>query len=436
MTSGCRAGRGSVGLMVASVFLFKQSVVCLNNDWGNSRMLNNAERAATKKRKWTGRWVAVPNVGGEVAQAFVPAPLPPRPALRIDGPLRDQLDNALVALGRLDSVATLLPDPHLLLYTYIRREAVLSSQIEGTKSSLSDLLMFELAEAPGIPLDDVTEVSNYVAALAHGLARVREGFPLSNRLLCELHAILLRQGRGADKRPGEFRQVQNWIGGSRPSNADFVPPPWQQVPDAMAALEAFLHDRPERTPTLVKAALAHVQFETIHPFLDGNGRIGRLLITLILCAEGLLSEPLLYLSLFLKEHRSTYYDLLSSVRVDGDWERWLSFFAEAVTATAQSAVATARSLADLAAADQARLPALGRTAGSALRIHHALRERPLTNIASLAERTGLTIPTVTKALEGLEMLAIVREITGQRRNRVWVYTEYLGRLNEDTEGAR
>lgn len=266
-------------------------------------------------------------------RAFVPQPLPPTPPIDIGPALRDQLDAALLALGRLDSVTTLLPDTRLLRYTYVRKEAVLSSQIEGTQSSLSDLLLYEVADAPGAPLDDVVEVSNYVAALEHGLGRVREGFPLSGRLMREIHGVLLQRGRGAEKAPGEFRRSQNWIGGTRPGTAAFVPPPPEQVGECVGRLERWLHDEPERTPTLLKAAMSHVQFETIHPFLDGNGRVGRLLVTLLLCVEGVLSEPLLYLSLYLKQHRAEYYALLDRVRVEEAWEAWLGFFADGVRET-------------------------------------------------------------------------------------------------------
>ena len=260
---------------------------------------------------------------GEPVRAFVPLPLPPVPSLEITGARQLLLERATLAVGRLDSISTLLPDPQLFLYSYVRREAVLSSQIEGTQSSLSDLLLFEMEEAPGTPLDDVVEVSNYIAALEHGMARLREGFPLSNRLLREMHAALMAKGRGSDKQPGEFRRSQNWIGGTRPGNARFVPPPPEEVEPCMGELERFLHSETSGVPVLLRAALAHVQFETIHPFLDGNGRLGRLLIALLLHHGGLLSEPLLYLSLFFKENRPAYYGLLDRVRSTGDWEAWV-----------------------------------------------------------------------------------------------------------------
>jgi len=245
-------------------------------------------------RAKTGEYVMISTVGEKV-QAFVPQPLPPVPPMEISGALRDSLDRAHLEIGRLDGISSILPDAGLFLYMYIRKEAVLSSQIEGTQSSLSDLLLFEMEGAPGVPLDDVREVSNYVAAMEHGLKRLRGGFPLCNRLICEIHEKLLRQGRGAEKKHGEFRTSQNWIGGTRPGNARFVPPPPERLPECLSAFEKFLNDEPERTPTLLKAALTHVQFETIHPFLDGNGRVGRLLIALLLChecAESIQRSPL------------------------------------------------------------------------------------------------------------------------------------------------
>lgn len=337
------------------------------------------------------------------------------------------------ALGRLDSVSSLLPDVSLFLYTYVRKEAVLSSMIEGTQSSLSDLLLYEMKESPGVPLDDVREVSNYVNALEHGLRRLRGGFPLSLRLIREMHELLLADGRGREKDPGAFRRSQNWIGGTRPGNAHFVPPPPQRIMECMGALELFLHNQPEPTPPLIKAALAHVQFETIHPFLDGNGRLGRLLIPLILCESGILREPMLYLSLFFKTHRQTYYDLLNRVRTEGDWEAWLDYFAEAVTLTATQAVDAVQRLEALARGDRERIHSLGRAAKSARQIHQELLRRPLATSPELAHRTGLTAITVNRALDHLCTLEILREITGQRRNRVFAYPRFLAILQEGTE---
>jgi Fic family protein len=374
-------------------------------------------------------------VGGERIEAFVPAPLPPVPPLALGGRLQPLLERAHLALGRLDGLASLLPDPSLLLYSYVRKEAVLSSRIEGTQSSLSDLLLFELDEAPGVPLDDVVEVSNYVAALDHGLGRLREGFPLSNRLLREIHGVLLSRGRGSGKAPGEFRCSQNWIGGTRPGNAAFVPPPHTEVEACMAALERFIHAEGDGLPVLVRAGLAHVQFETIHPFLDGNGRVGRLLITFLLCHAGVVREPLLYLSLHFKQHRTAYYELLGGVRRDGDWEAWLEFFLDGVVDTADAAVSAAQRLSTLFAADRERIVPTGRRAGSVLRVFDALKTRPVSSVRQLTRRSGLTFPTANAAMDALVSLGIAREMTGKRRNRVFVYGAYLDVLNEGTGDA-
>ncbi len=367
--------------------------------------------------------------GGEVVRAYVPHPLPPTPPLEYGQALHSQLEKATLALGRLDSITVLLPNPQLFLYTYVRREAVLSSQIEGTQSSLSDLLLFELDEAPGVPQDDVVEVSNYVAALEHGLARLQEGFPLCNRLLREMHFHLLSRGRGATQTPGEFRRSQNWIGGTRPGNALFVPPPPDEVEHCMAALEQFIHDKQNALPILVKVALLHVQFETIHPFLDGNGRLGRLLIALLLYEAKILGQPLLYLSLYFKQHRARYYELLNHVRATGDWEAWVAFFLEGVEETASGAVQTARRLVSLFQRDTERLPG-GRGASNLLRVFNALRGRPVCNLKQLCHDTRLPFPTAAKAMQTLIELGIARELTGQRRNRVFVYDDYLNALNE------
>jgi len=384
------------------------------------------------KRGPTGDWLTISTVGERV-RAFLPKPLPPDPPIRIEGALRSALDEALLAVGRLDSVTTLLPDTRLFLFMYVRKEAVLSSQIEGTQSSLSDLLLFELDEVPGVPLADVQEVSCYVAALEHGSRRLREGFPLSNRLIREIHEQLLARGRGAGKQPGEFRTSQNWIGGSRPGLAAYVPPPPERVPDCMGDLERFLHQPADQVPVLVKAALAHVQFETIHPFLDGNGRVGRLLISLLLGSEGVLREPLLYLSLYFKAHRSDYYDLLQRVRLEGDWEAWLQFFLEGVRETAEGAVLTARRIVELFERDRRQIQGHQRAVGSALRVHQALRQRPVASIPLLVEITGLSAPTVSTALRMLERLGIARELTGKRRNRVFGYDRYVAILGEGTQ---
>lgn len=384
------------------------------------------------KRGPQGRYLSV-RLSEEPFKAFVPHALPPTPSLTLTPELYGLMERANRALGRLDGVSLLLPDISLFLYFYVRKEAVLSSQIEGTKSSLSDLLLFEDDEEPGVPLDDVQEVSSYVAALQYGLARVREGFPLSSRLLRETHGVLLSHGRGSAQNPGEFRRSQNWIGGTRPGNAAFVPPPQEEVATCIADLERFLHDQPEPTPTLIKAALAHVQFETIHPFLDGNGRLGRLMITLLLCAEGALTEPLLYLSYYFKKNRSRYYELLQGIRDNGDWEEWLVFFLEGVLVTSEQAARSAQTILRLFDEDRRKIETMGRTAGSALRVHYYLQQKPLTSIASAQKRLGMTTNTVIAALERLRELSIVRETTGRQRDRIYSYDAYLALLNEGTE---
>jgi len=361
------------------------------------------------KRGSTGRYETT-NFGGESVGAFIPYPLPPDPPLDLQN-LQVPLEQALLALGRLDSLSTIVPDTNLILYSFIRKEAVLSSQIEGTQSSLSDLLLFELNEAPGVPVDDVVGVSNYVASLDHGLKRLREGFPLSNRLLREIHGVLLSRGRGSDKDPGNFRRSQNWVGGTRPGNAQCVPPPPQVVPDTMADLERFLHEEKNQLPVLVKAGLAHVQFETIHPFLDGNGRLGRLLITFLLCHAGILREPLLYLSLYFKKNREDYYRHLDIVRTSGDWEAWLIFYLAGVCQTADSAVTTAQRLTNLFRVDRDRIQREGRAAGSALRVHGVMQERPLVTMPEVRSKTSLSFPAVSAGTKLLSRIGIVKEIT-------------------------
>lgn len=384
------------------------------------------------KRGFTGRY-QTNVIGGETIRAFIPELLPPQPPLELTDQRQRLLERATLALGRLDSVTLLLPDPDLFLYAYVRREAVLSSQIEGTQSTLDQLLLFEIEEAPGVPLDDVTEVSNYVAALNHGIQRLREGFPLSNRLIREMHALLLKSGRGNERTPGEFRRSQNWIGGTRPGNALFVPPPPEQVEDCMAALERFLHDEGNPYPALIKAALAHVQFETIHPFLDGNGRIGRLLIAFILHHDRLLTQPLLYLSLYFKQHRAEYYRLLNAVRTEGDWEAWLDFFLEGVEQTAANAVETAKRLVALFQQGEQAIRKAKRRAATILQVFAVLQKRPLVNLNQICQHTELSFPAVAKAMEELLRLGIAREITGKRRDRVFAYDDYLKILSEGTE---
>ena len=382
----------------------------------------------------TGRYVAGALAGSRY-QAFIPDPLPPEPALDFSvGNLVARKERADQALGRLDGITLMLPDPELFLYQYVRKEALLSSQIEGTQSSLSDLLLFELNEAPGVPVDDVEEVSNYVAALNHGLQRLRhDDFPLSLRLIREMHALLLRGGRGSGKQPGEFRKGQVWVGGPTPALANFVPPPPDALPEALAAFERFLHAPSTQMSPLVKAALAHVQFETIHPFSDGNGRLGRLLIALILCNEGVLREPSLYLSLYFKRRRADYYDRLNAVRLHGDWEGWLGFFLDGVAETAQQAVDTAQRLLALLARDRARIATLGKRAGNVGLVFDQFARRVILSVPQVLPQLPLSAPTIRAAVETLQDMEIVNELTGQQRHRIFAYSAYLDILSEGAQ---
>ncbi|EKF40376.1 filamentation induced by cAMP protein fic [Nitratireductor indicus C115] len=377
-----------------------------------------------------GRFIETP-VGCEIVRAFVPPSLPPQPPIGILS-LLPHLSLAERALGRLDGITTLLPRQELFLYMYVRKEAVLSSQIEGTQSTLADLLRFETEAQFGQPIDDIREVSNYVDAMMYGLERLKE-LPLSLRLICEMHARLLESGRGGTKSPGEFRRSQNWIGGTRPGNALFVPPPVTELDACLAAFEAFMHEDQSRLPAVIKAGLLHVQFETIHPFLDGNGRIGRLLVTLYLCVNGVLRRPLLYLSLYLKTHRADYYRLLQEVRERGAWEPWLEFFLDGVAETANQAFDAATRIVDLFKTDRDRITAQSDRAGSALRVHELLQQHPFLAAGQLVKQTGLSMPTVNAALADLERLGIVEEVTGRKRGRVFGYRRYLGILSEGTD---
>lgn len=379
-----------------------------------------------------GKTVTISTVGEKV-EAFVPPPLPPIPPIRVEGFYR-LLEAANQAIGRLQGVSSVLPGTPLFLYMYVRKEALLSSQIEGTQSSLSDLLLHESRDLPGAPVDaDVQEVSNYVNAMYHGLNRLDEGLPVSVRLIREVHEVLLRGGRGRAAEPGEFRRSQNWIGGTRPGNARFVPPPHDRVGDLMSDLEKFIHSNTPPMPLLLKIGLVHVQFETIHPFLDGNGRLGRLLITLLLCSHDVLDDPLLYLSLYFKTHRDEYYELLQSVRTGGDWEAWLRFFLEGVVETAGQAAEAATGLLELFDRDRRRIEALGRPAGSALRVHQLAQERPFVTIPAAATRLGISRPTVARSVEHLERLGVLHEGTGRRWRRTYAYREYLRILESGTE---
>ncbi|MDE3799398.1 Fic family protein [Sinorhizobium meliloti] len=375
-------------------------------------------------------------VGGERVKAFVPPPLPPTPPIEITG-LLTRLSAAERALGRLDGISILLPNKELFLYMYVRKEAVLSSQIEGTQSTLSDLLRFETEAISGEPVDDIREVSNYVDAMMFGLERMRQ-LPLSLRLIREMHQRLLDSGRGGTRSPGEFRTSQNWIGGTRPGNAMFVPPPPNEVMTCLSDWERFIHEDTPNIPPLVKAGLIHVQFETIHPFLDGNGRLGRLLITLFLCATGVLRQPLLYLSLYFKSRRPDYYRLLQEVREYGTWEAWLEFFLDGVTETADQAFETANRIARLFDDNRERIVRESERTGSVLQIHDIMRTSPYLTAASAAKRSALTVPTVNAALDQLQRLGIVEEATGRRRGRVFVYRAYMDILSDGagTNAAR
>jgi Fic family protein len=368
----------------------------------------------------------------EVFSSLIPKPLPPTPPIEFTAEFLELMEKANLALGRLDGLARLLPDLQLFLYFYLRKEAVLSSQIEGTQSSLSELLLFESNQLTGAPTKDVVEVSNYVSALQYGLKRLRQNLPISIRLMKEIHAVLLAKGKGRDKAPGEFRDSQNWIGGSRPGNAVFVPPPKEEVVPLMGQIETFYHEH-RALPALVKAALIHVQFETIHPFLDGNGRLGRLLITLMLVADGVLSEPLLYLSLYFKQNRSRYYDLLQRVRFEGDWEEWLSFFFTAVLETARQAVSTAHEVLRLFKRDRSRIENLGRVRGTTILVHELFQRKPYLTISSASKELHLSQPAITNAMRVLEEMKMVKESSGRSWNRIFVYSSYLRIMTEGAE---
>ncbi len=387
-----------------------------------------------KVKSRIGSNVLISSVGDERVEAYLPPSLPPDPPVNMEM-LATKLENAHLVIGRLDGMTAILPDIPIFLYTYIRQEATLSSQIEGTQSSLSDLLLFEVDGAPGAPIDDVQEVSNYVAAMMHGLKRIEDHFPLSQRLIREIHKILLSKGRGSTKLPGEFRRSQNWIGGSRPGNALYVPPPPENVVDLMSDLEKFIHTDDPKYPTLVKAGMMHVQFETIHPFLDGNGRLGRLMITLLLCVSGVLRHPTLYLSLYFKTHRSRYYELLQRVRTHGDWETWLEFFLDGVIDTSEHAIETAQKILKLFERDHEKIKQSGQFTASSLRVHRGLQERPVLSASYAAKSAGISLPTVYNALRHLQSIGIVKEVTGKKKNRIFSYDEYFRILGEAGESA-
>ena len=373
-------------------------------------------------------------VAGEVVSAFVPDPLPP--PLKLTAGLQEKVGFAEQKLSRLELAGEMVPSLEWFIYAFVRKEAVVSSQIEGTQASLVDLLAYEAGAPAGKDesTDDVEEVSNYLAALAYARQQLRseKGLPLSTRLLNEAHRRLMKGVRGSTKAPGELRRTQNWIGGTRAGNAVYVPPPPQEAGRLLSDLERYIH-RDDDLPPLVRAALVHVQFETIHPYLDGNGRIGRLLITLLLEHWKLLPEPLLYLSLFFKRHRAEYYRLLNAVRLEGAWDSWVSFFLEGISTIADEAADTARDLFVLVNKDRARVLSAPNASVMATRLLDQMPRHPIVTIPAVVKLLDTTKPTATKAIGVLEQLGILRETTGRRRDRTFSYSAYLDRLRGGTE---
>ncbi len=369
----------------------------------------------------------VQKITGEPYKAFVPSSLPPEPPVDLTK-LYPYLEKATLALAELNSIHKSIPNTSLFIYMYVRKEALLSSQIEGTQSSFSDLMLFEHHQKPEVSLEDVEEVSNYVKAITYGLERLKSNFPLSLRLLREIHGVLLSGGRGSGKLPGEFRRSQNWIGGTRPGNALFVPPPVIHLDECLSDFEHFLHDN--TLPVLIKAGLLHVQFETIHPFLDGNGRLGRLLIPLLLCHNGMLDEPILYLSLYLKQHRQVYYDLLQEVRLHGTWETWLEFFLEGVFKSAKQAIQAAYLINHLFSNDLEKIGTLGRARFSCEQTLEYLKKLPQVTVKLLAAESGMSAPTVRSALNHMVQLGVLEEVSGKKRDKIYVYRNYLNILEE------
>lgn len=370
------------------------------------------------------------NMTDESYKAYVPQKLPPNPPLQLDK-LYPFLEKATFALGELNSLSGDVPNVSLFIYMYVRKEALLSSQIEGTQSSFSDLMLFENSLDYDVSLEDVEEVSNYVTAIHYGLNRLQEGFPLSLRLLREIHGVLLSGGRGSSKLPGEFRRSQNWIGGTRPGNALFVPPPPAEMEVCLSDFEIFLHDT--QLPILIKAGLAHLQFETIHPFLDGNGRLGRLLISLLLAEGKMLNDPILYLSLYLKQNRSTYYRLLEEVRLHGTWEIWLEFFLNGIFYASKQALSTIKEINSLFETDTQKIESLGRIRFSCLQTLECLKRLPQVSVPHLSEKLNLTAPTLRSALNHMVDLGILEEITGQKRDKIYVYKKYMDILEQGAE---
>ncbi len=367
----------------------------------------------------------------EPYKAFIPFNLPPE--FPVSAGLLRLLSEADQAIGRLDGLGHVLPNIDLFIYFHCRREAILSSQIEGTQSTLSELLLFEMDMPAGGSTDDVRQVSNYIAAMRHGMDRMQGGFPLSLRLLREIHEILLSSGRGSEKHPGEFRTSQNWIGGTRPGNATFVPPPPDELLESLDKLEKFLHGGAAGFPVLIQAAMLHYQFETIHPFLDGNGRIGRLLIPLLLIERNVLKEPLLYLSLFFKQNRDQYFSLLQQVRLEGAWEAWIEFFLRAVASIATQASQLAKSLMELMKTDDLRIRSLDRARGSMVQVYAQICHQPFFRIADLCKSTHLGFGTVQRCVQQMLGMGMLSEITNRSRNRIYRYNQFVVLLNTGME---
>jgi len=373
---------------------------------------------------------SIQKISGESYKAYLPPKLPPEPPLELTM-LYPYLEKATLALAELNCIHKTIPNTALFIYMYIRKEALLSSQIEGTQSSFFDLMLFEHNQKPEVSIEDVEEVSNYVKAISYGLERLKDDFPLSLRLLKEIHGILLIGGRGSSQTPGEFRRSQNWIGGTRPGNALFVPPPVDHLNDCLSDFEMFLHD--ESLPVLIKAGLAHVQFETIHPFLDGNGRLGRLLIILLLCANGMLDEPILYLSLYFKQNRHTYYELLQEVRESGTWGTWLEFFLIGVEKSSKQAIQTAERINNLFAKDSEKISHLGRARFSCEQTFEFMKKLPKVTVPFLAKELKLSQPTARSALNHLKSIGVLAEVSGKKRDKIYVYREYLDILEYGAE---
>lgn len=373
-------------------------------------------------RRTTGRLIRQP----QGYMAFNPEPLPPVPRIRLDEPMQDLLSKADRALGRLDGSIQSLPNPDLFVFMYVRKEAVLSSQIEGTQASLADVLEVEARLLNPARPNDTDEILNYVNAMNHGLDRL-DDLPMSLRLIREIHRLLMRGVRGQHATPGEFRTTQNWIGpsGASISNAIFVPPPPHELPRLLGELETYIHAE-DRLPLLVRIALIHAQFETLHPFLDGNGRVGRLLITFILFQTTVLQKPVLYLSHYLKRHRSTYYDLLQAIRTDGSWEDWITFFLGGVSEVSNEATETARAIVQMREEHRQRIiDSLGNGAANGLRVLESLYQRPIFNVSDVSDVTGLSPQAANNLTRRLVEMQLVTEVTGRRRNRIFRYNPYI-----------